>query len=62
MNPLEADYLTPAQVARQVQLSPRTIARWATLGLIPCVVTPDGHHRFHPADVEDIRRRMSGAG
>lgn len=61
MNPLDADYLTPAQVARQVQLSPRTIARWATLGLLPCIVTPDGHQRFRPKDVEDIRRRTFGS-
>ena len=57
----ETDYLTPGEVARLLHVSPKTISRWATNGLLPCVVTLGGHRRFRRDVVEDAARRMAGA-
>ena len=57
----ESQYLTPADAARALHVSPKTISRWAALGLIPCVVTLGGHRRFRREDIEEIARRMSGS-
>lgn len=46
----DASYLTPAQAARIFGVSPKTVARWANHGRIPCLVTLGGHRRFR-ADV-----------
>lgn len=62
MNDSEAtDYLTPGEVARLLHVSPKTISRWATNGLLPCVVTLGGHRRFRRDDVEEAARRMASA-
>jgi excisionase family DNA binding protein len=55
----EREYLTPGEVARMLHVSPTTISRWATNGLLPCVVTLGGHRRFRRADVEEAARRMA---
>ena len=55
-------YLTPSQVAAVLHVSPKTISRWATRALLPCVVTLGGHRRFRVDDVENVRRRMAGYG
>jgi excisionase family DNA binding protein len=39
-------YLTPAQAARVLRVSPKTINRWANDGRIPCSGTFDGQRRF----------------
>lgn len=57
----DSDYLTPAEVARVLHVSPKTISRWATRGLLPCLVTLGGHRRFRREDVDEIARRMGGA-
>ena len=57
----ETDYLTPGQVARLLHVSPETVSRWGTNGLLPCVVTLGGHRRFRRDDVEEAVRRMAGA-
>ena len=52
-------YLTPGQAAEELQVSPKTVSRWALQGLLPCSVTLGGHHRFRSEDVEEARRRMT---
>ena len=56
----EHDYglLLPSEVAARLRVSPKTVSRWASMGLIPCVVTLGGHHRFRREDVEAIARLM----
>lgn len=62
MNDVERnDYLSAGQVAVLLHVSPKTVSRWATQGLLPCLVTLGGHRRFRLADVEEIVRRMGGA-
>lgn len=58
--PDEDQYLTPGEVARMLHVSPKTISRWASQGLLPCLVTLGGHRRFRRADVEEIARGMAG--
>jgi excisionase family DNA binding protein len=58
--PAEREYLTPGEVARILHVSPKTINRWATDKLIPCIVTLGGHRRFRREDVLAVSARMSG--
>lgn len=58
--PDEDVYLGAGEVARMLQVSPKTVSRWADRGLIPCVVTMGGHRRFRRRAVEDIKREMYG--
>ena len=55
----DRDYLTPGEVAQLLHVSPKTISRWASQGLLPCLVTLGGHRRFRREDVERIERQMS---
>ena len=56
----ETDLVTTAQVARLLRKSPRTIARWATAGvLIPAFTSPTGGAMlFHRADVQAKAREL----
>lgn len=44
--------MTTSQVARKYALNPSTVRRWAIAGKLPGVITPGGHYRFDPAEVE----------
>ncbi len=54
------DFLTRADVAVMLGVSPNTVARWARQGRLPCQMTLGGHRRFERRTIEDIRRRMRG--
>ena len=56
----EVEYLTPSEVARVLHVSPKTVSRWADLGLLPCLVTLGGHRRFPRREVEEALRHMAG--
>ena len=56
----EARYLTRAQVARLLGVSPNTVSRWAREGRLTCQLTLGGHRRFDSADIEQIRSRLEG--
>ena len=51
--------LTRSEVARILDVSPTTVARWAREGRLACWVTLGGHHRFSRSLVEEVRGRMS---
>ncbi len=53
-------YLGAGEVARMLDVSPKTVSRWADKGLIPCVTTLGGHRRFLRSTVEQIQREMYG--
>ncbi len=55
-----SDFLTRADVAVMLGVSPNTVARWARQGRLPCQMTLGGHRRFERRTIEDIRRRMRG--
>jgi excisionase family DNA binding protein len=44
--PRAATFLRSAQVAAILQVSPKTIARWAQQGLLPYQRTLGGHRRY----------------
>ena len=54
-------YMGAGEAARILEVSPKTVSRWADKGLIPCVTTLGGHRRFHRSAVERIRQEMYGA-
>ena len=58
----ERPYLTPGQVAALLHVSPKTVNRWADMGLIPCVTTLGGHRRFHRDSVQAVVEEMFGKG
>jgi excisionase family DNA binding protein len=58
----EETYLTPAQAARLLHVSPKTIARWADQGRLACLVTPGGHRRLPREEVLAVARQMAYRG
>lgn len=54
------EYLTRADVAHLLGVSPNTVARWARTGKLPCHTTLGGHRRFERRVIERLRRRMRG--
>ena len=56
----ENAYLGAGEAARMLEVSPKTVSRWADKGLIPCVTTLGGHRRFLRSTVEQIRQDMYG--
>jgi excisionase family DNA binding protein len=44
--------LTPAEVAELFAVDPKTVARWAKQGRLPCLKTLGGHRRYRWSDLE----------
>ena len=57
----ESAYVGAGEAARILQVSPKTVSRWADKGLIPCMTTLGGHRRFRRREVEQIRQEMYGS-
>lgn len=38
--------LTPAEVAKIFRVDPKTVTRWAAVGVLVSIRTPGGHRRF----------------
>ena len=52
--PSTATFLRSAEVAAILQVSPKTIARWAQQGLLPCQRTPGGHRRYPESAIREL--------
>ena len=52
------DFLGPGEAGRLLGVSPKTVARWASQGLIPAIVTLGGHRRFRRTDIEAAQGKM----
>ena len=48
------ELLTEREVAALLRVTPSTVGRWATRGLIPVIVLPSGRRRFRLGDVERL--------
>jgi excisionase family DNA binding protein len=52
--PSAATFLHPAEVAAILQVSPKTISRWAQQGLLPCQRTLGGHRRYPEPAIREL--------
>ena len=59
---LTARLLRAGEVAALLQVSRRSIASWASRGLIPFIETPGGHRRFRAADVRALVASLDRTG
>ncbi|QTN28975.1 response regulator [Rhodoferax sp. AJA081-3] len=55
-------YLTPAEVAKRMMVSPITVRGWSQRGLLEAEVTPGGHRRYHRDVVERFARTWNPTG
>ena len=52
--PSAATPLRSAEVAAILQVSPKTVARWAQQGLLPCQRTLGGHRRYPEPAIREL--------
>ena len=52
--PSTATLLRSAEAAAIFQVSPKTIARWAQQGLLPCQRTLGGHRRYPEPAIREL--------
>ena len=52
--PSTASFLRSAEVAAILQVSPKTVARWARQGLLPCQRTLGGHRRYPELAIREL--------
>jgi excisionase family DNA binding protein len=55
----EERYLGPAQVAELLQVSPKTVTRWAKQGKLPCLRTLGGHRRYPEDAIVALRDALT---
>ena len=59
---LAEDFLSAGQAAAILGVSPKTVSRWADMGLLPCIVTLGGHRRFDRGVIRGAAEQMGLAG
>ena len=52
-------YLRTAQVAELLQVSPKTVSRWAQEGMLPYFRTLGGHRRYPDAEIRALLETLS---
>jgi excisionase family DNA binding protein len=55
----EPRYLRTAQVAELLQVSPKTVSRWAQEGMLPYVRTLGGHRRYPDREIRALLQTLS---
>jgi excisionase family DNA binding protein len=55
----EPKYLRTAQVAELLQVSPKTVSRWAQEGMLPYVRTLGGHRRYPDREIRTLLETLS---
>jgi excisionase family DNA binding protein len=55
----EPTYLRTAQVAELLQVSPKTVSRWAEEGMLPYFRTLGGHRRYPDAEIRVLLATLS---
>jgi len=56
----KSSYLLPGEVAEALQVSPKTVTRWAKEGKLPSRRTLGGHRRYARVDIESLVERLEG--
>ncbi len=51
-------YLHPAEVADILQVSPKTVSRWAKEGKLPFLRTLGGHRRYPAAEIRQLAEEL----
>lgn len=59
--PTQSDLLTTAEAAERLGVHPKTVAIWAREGRLRAYLTPGGHRRFRPEDVDALFRQERSA-
>jgi excisionase family DNA binding protein len=54
----KSSYLLPSEVAAVLQVSPKTVTRWAKEGKLASRRTLGGHRRYARADIESLAERL----
>ena len=54
-----AEYLRTTQVAELLQVSPKTVSRWAQEGRLPYLRTLRGHRRYPDAEIRALLEALS---
>ena len=54
-------YLTAAQVAERLGVSPKTVSRWAKQGRLAHQRTLGGHRRYDPDQIDQLERELTVA-
>lgn len=57
--PRREQYLRTSEVAMKLQVSPKTVARWAKEGRLPYLATLGGHRRFPATAIEQLVEDLS---
>lgn len=55
----EREYLRAAEAAAFLNVSPKTVSRWAKEGKVPHIVTLGGHRRFARQEIERLARQLA---
>jgi excisionase family DNA binding protein len=58
--PSAATFLHPAEVAAILQVSPKTVSRWAQQGLLPYQRTLGGHRRYPEPAIRELAASLVG--
>jgi len=56
--PAQPKYLHTAQVAELLQVSPKTVSRWAKEGKLPFLKTLGGHRRYPAAEIRHLADQL----
>jgi excisionase family DNA binding protein len=51
-------YLRTAEVANLLQVSPKTVSRWAKEGKLPFLKTLGGHRRYPEVEIRDLAEEL----
>lgn len=54
-------YLRTSEVALRLQVSPKTVARWAKEGRLPYLATLGGHRRFPESAINELLGVLSSS-
>lgn len=60
--PVTTKYLTPAEAAERLRVSPITVRAWANKGMLASETTAGGHRRYREEEVDRLSRLWNPAG